>query len=107
MAKSALSFGSQSIEFGQLLGPYLGVVDLQHVDRGLVVEAELVDPHDRLAARVGQPGMATPPSVLNVDHVFDVMSRLTPAIVEQIRAAHLPVFAETLDELETLLPKLK
>jgi hypothetical protein len=52
---------------------------------------------NRLAAGVGRSQRTMPPSVLNVDHVFDVMRRLTPAIVEQIRAARLPVFAETLD----------
>jgi hypothetical protein len=52
---------------------------------------------NRVAAQVGRRDRAAPPSVLNVDHVFDVMRRRTPGIVEQIRAARLPVFAETLD----------
>ena len=50
-----------------------------------------------LAAGVGRPRWAAPPSVLDIDHVFDVMRRRTPAVVQQIRAARLPVFAEAVD----------
>ena len=50
-----------------------------------------------LSAGVGRSNLATPRNVLDVDQVFEVMRHRTPEIVEQIRAALLPVFAEVVD----------
>ena len=49
----------------------------------------------RLAAAVHgtQPSLRAP-SVLNTEHVFDVMMRRTPDIREELRRATIPVFAE-------------
>lgn len=50
----------------------------------------------RLAAalRGTQPSLRAP-SVLNTEHVFNVMMRRTPDILEELRKASIPVFAET------------
>ncbi len=37
------------------------------------------------------------PSVLNLQHVFHVMARMTPQIADQLRRSPMPVFAETVD----------
>jgi len=46
------------------------------------------------AARLGGSPVRVP-GVLDVDHVFDVMTRRTPEIVTELRAAPMPVYAET------------
>jgi hypothetical protein len=41
------------------------------------------------------------PSVLNLEHVFNVMADRTPQIVDQLRSSPTPVFAETVDRRGT------
>ena len=53
---------------------------------------------NRVAAAAGRTqAVVAVPSVLNLDHVFEVMAQRTPQIVDQLRCSPTPVFAETVD----------
>jgi hypothetical protein len=53
---------------------------------------------NRVAVAAGRTqSVVAVPSVLNLEHVFNVMAQRTPRIVDQLRSSPIPVFAETVD----------
>ena len=53
---------------------------------------------NRLASAAGgRASLVAVPSVLNLEHVFAVMARRTPNIVDQLRCSPTPIFAESVD----------